>query len=103
MSYLILPSNTEDVEFVNDTNSNFNVRLSQPLDLDGGEWEVAMTEILYPNTWDNVTSGKLTIGKLEVNGIKSTFDIVIESGRYSDISELLERLEILEKALISKL
>jgi hypothetical protein len=49
--FVTLPSNTQ---FPGNTPSNFKVRLPQKITLDG-KWEVALTEIMYPHSWNNVT------------------------------------------------
>lgn len=53
--YLILPSNASEPG--NKTN-NFRVRLPDSINLNG-VWEVALVEIMYPHTWNNLTGLKI--------------------------------------------
>ena len=48
--YLTLPSNTIGE---NNSTSSFSVRLPQKLNL-VGKWEVALVEIQYPYSWNNI-------------------------------------------------
>jgi hypothetical protein len=92
MDYLILPSNAVSDEFTDNTNSEFSVRLSRGLQLEDGRWEVGLVEIIYPNTWDNVSGGEVRIRKRELNGLQNVFSVPVESGRYSSIGELMARV-----------
>lgn len=49
--FVTLPSNID--QFPNNTTANFRVRLPQKIALDG-DWEVALVEIMYPHSWNNV-------------------------------------------------
>ena len=49
--YLTLPSNTPD--FNDNTTSEFRVKLPNPIELQG-EWEMALVEMQYPHSWDNI-------------------------------------------------
>ena len=51
--YLTLPSNSSMKLYPNNTLANFAVNLSPPLEL-SGDWVVALCEIQYPHTWNNV-------------------------------------------------
>ncbi len=89
--YLTLPRNTE----VQNTCSNFSTHLPQKLNLQG-RWEVALAEIQYPFSWNNIGgSGDYDKG----NWIDVTFEndfettIQIPPGYYSNIHELLVGIE----------
>ena len=49
--YLILPSNVTD--YSNNTTAEYRVKLPRSIRLEG-RWEVALTEIQYPHSWDNL-------------------------------------------------
>ena len=87
--YMYLPSNSGE----NNLTGNFTVHLAENIHLDG-EWEVALTEIIYPYTWnnlppliekDNFVSTAVYI-KLRSGEVVYSF---LEEGQYSTISDLL--------------
>ncbi|MCP4259267.1 MAG: hypothetical protein GY774_17420 [Planctomycetes bacterium] len=89
--YLTLPSNASLLN----TTANFSVHLPQKLNLQG-RWEVALVEIQYPFSWNNIGgSGDYDKG----NWIDVTFQnettatILIPPGYYSNIHELLVGIE----------
>lgn len=51
--YATLPSDSSMSYFPENKISHFVTRLSAPLDLKG-EWEVGLTELIYPHIWSNV-------------------------------------------------
>ena len=51
--YLHLPSNSSVDKFPMNTLSEYRVGLPQTIALEG-DWEVALTEIHYPHSWNNV-------------------------------------------------
>ena len=50
--YITLPSNSSNALFKNRP-ENYKVQLARPLELDG-KWELALTEIQYPSSWNNI-------------------------------------------------
>jgi hypothetical protein len=89
--YIILPSNTGD--FSTNTISSFRVKLPQGI-IFSGEWEVALTEIQYPISWNTVkeNDGQVTI-YYSHNGISIPIEIKINSGYYDNIEELLRAIK----------
>jgi len=90
--YLTLPSNTDE----NGKTGNFRVHLPEKIDLEGN-WEVALVELLYPYSWNNVHNNKEdydfnqnTIGLL-LNGVAHY--TTIEPGYYETIRELQDAIE----------
>ena len=87
--YLTLPSNTSS----NNTTSKFSIHLPTKLDL-RGNWDVALVEIQYPHSWNNV-HGFSSKGTIADNWIEVTFtnnfvtDIMIPPGHYDSIEELI--------------
>ena len=51
--YLRLPSNSSLENYPQNTLAEYITQLPRPIQLDG-EWEVALVEIQYPRTWNNV-------------------------------------------------
>ena len=51
--YLTLPSNSSESYFPDNTISNFHTKLHQKVSLQG-DWEVALSEIIFPRTWFNI-------------------------------------------------
>ena len=93
--YVTLPSNTDPE---NET-SNFSVRLPTKLDLQG-KWEVALSEIQYPHSWNNVKQNTLSSGfGLIDNCLEITFTnkivmpIYVPPGYYGTIKELIQAIQ----------
>jgi hypothetical protein len=92
--YLTLPSNTEPST---NTTAKFTVYLPYKIDLPG-KWEVALVEIQYPFSWNNLT-GRVSTGDITDNWIEVTFRsgyktvIYVPSGYYKNIQELLKAIE----------
>ena len=87
--YMYLPSNSQEDNYT----GNFTEHLAENIHLEG-EWEVALTEIIYPYTWNNLPQ------LIEKDDIVSTAvyvklkngDVVysfLEEGQYSTITTLL--------------
>ncbi len=90
--YLTLPSNTTS----QNTTANFSVHLPQKLNLQG-KWEVALVEIQYPYSWENI-SGKQNKPTID-NWIDVTFEnnflatVYVPPGYYGSIFELVAAIE----------
>ena len=87
--YLELPSNVDSDAHKNNTNAHYIVPLVSELRLEGAQYEVALTGMIYSNTWDNVTIGSIFAKRREINGIINEFTVPVPKGRYKSISELL--------------
>ena len=57
--YLHLPSNSSLDKLPHNTLTEYRVSLPQTLNLTG-EWEVALTEIHYPHSWNNIQQFRFT-------------------------------------------
>jgi len=57
--------------YLNNTAAQCTIKLPHPINLDGGDWEVTLTELSVPSIFDNVVSGtcyiKLTDPKHSIN------------------------------------
>ena len=72
--YLHLPSNSSLDKFPNNTLTEQHVSLPQTVSLTG-DWEVALTEIHYPHSWNNVQRNFV---KFKISNHK----LMSEHGRY---------------------
>ena len=52
--YMTLPSNASMKIYPNNTVAKYTTQLPTNIELDG-EWEVALTEIIYNNKWGNIS------------------------------------------------
>ena len=52
--YLTLPSNASMKIYPNNTVAKYITKLASNIELDG-EWEVALTEIMYTSKWANIS------------------------------------------------
>lgn len=88
--YLTLPSNSAPST---NTTAKFSVYLPQNIELPG-KWEVALVEIQYPFSWNNL-SGNLTVGDTTDNWIEVTFlngyvtTLAVPPGYYETIHDVL--------------
>ena len=55
--YVTLISNASLNAFPDNTASNFTTHFDPPLELHGGEYEVALVDIMYPTNWKNIPTG----------------------------------------------
>ena len=87
--YLHLPSNSSLDKFPQNTLTENRVSLPQTITLEG-EWEVALTEIHYPHSWNNVQENFLNrflLRNREQSGVWEA--IIIPPGHYSSIDDLI--------------
>lgn len=87
--YLTLPSNTSP----DNTTANFSVHLPTKLDLPG-KWEVALVEIQYPHSWDNIHSSGGSDNVIEItfpNDAKVA--VYIPPGYYGTVEELISAIQ----------
>ena len=93
--YLTLPSNTE----LGNKTGSFRVRLPEIIKLKG-EWNVALAQIQYPKSWNNITEEQDTrpgFKKNEVyitikDGNYSTFKVAVPASYYDTVNDLLGAL-----------
>lgn len=86
--YITLPSNT-----INSGNltSQFRVRLAKEIRLDGN-WEVALVEFSYPNSWDNITTeieNGMQANEIKIHSEKKTTSVFLEPGNYNKVKSLV--------------
>ena len=88
--YLTLPSNSSLKNYPENTVAEYTTQLSRTIQLDG-EWEVALAEIQYPRTWNNV---RIHHNWIYVRRVKSGFwnAEIIPEGFYSDVNTLVKNI-----------
>ena len=90
--YLHLPSNSSLDKFPNNTLTEYRVGLSQTVNLTG-DWELALTEINYPHSWNNVRGNfqnRFYLRNEESSGIWEA--LIIPSGHYSSVADILSKM-----------
>jgi len=80
--------------YPNNTAAQYTIKLPRSINLDGGDWDVTLTELLVPSIFDNIVSGtcyiKLTDPKHSINDtIVITY--IVEPGQYN-VDSLLSYL-----------
>ncbi len=99
--YLTLPSNSSEVYYPDNTVTQFTTRLHNSFNLTG-EWEVGMTEIMFPHSWYNVTRNSCYFRIQCKGGLKTEpnslapkdydLEIALTSGYYKSVTELITAL-----------
>ena len=90
--YLHLPSNNSLDKFPNNTLTEYRIGLPQTRSLTG-DWEVALTEIHYPHSWNNVQGNFQNRFYLRNRELEGTWDsMIIPPGHYSSIQDVLEKM-----------
>ena len=90
--YLHLPSNSSLDKFPNNTLTEYRVGLSQTVTLTG-DWELALTEIRYPHSWNNVRGNfqnRFYLRNQESSGPWEA--LIIPPGHYSSIEDILSKI-----------
>lgn len=103
--YVTLPSNSVVLDDGQDSNdkekkkknineaSNFTVKMPQRIRLDG-EWEVGLAELIYPNTWLNLSGdNEQNVISLVYAPTKEQKNAVIPPRRYETIEDLIMAIE----------
>lgn len=83
--YVTLPSNSRP----ENKTSDFIVHLPHKIQLDG-DWEVALVEVSYPYSWNNISTGQNRILVTLVDG--SIIRVYVPTGHYNVIGELLNAI-----------
>ena len=92
--YVTLPSNSSMQYFPDNKTSNFKSKLSRTLQLDG-EWEVGLTEIVYPHTCYNIREGKNSVEIYASDNLYLVFKTVeysIQPGYYEKVQDVIDAL-----------
>ena len=95
--YFHLPSNSSLNKFPNNTLTEYRVGLPQTVSLIG-DWEVGLTEIHYPDSWNNVQGnlqGRFYVWNQELDVMWEA--LIVSSGHYSSIEAIMKELVDNEK------
>jgi hypothetical protein len=87
--FVTLPSNS--LSDIANTASNFSVRLPYRLILQG-EWECALCEFIYPNTWYNLMPNDNLITFYDIS-TNTRHKLKIPCTRYETITDLVEAIQ----------
>jgi hypothetical protein len=99
--YLTLPSNSSSKFYPSNTLANYLTRLQAPISL-VGEWEVALTELIFPRSWYTYKGGhaeiKITCCGCELPPapdmpiLPYTVEITLGAGYYGNTSDLVKAI-----------
>ena len=90
--YLHLPSNNSLDKFPNNTLTEYRVCLPQTISLTG-DWEVALTDIHSPHSWNNVQGNfqdRFYIRDRELDGMWEP--LIVPPGHYSSVADLITKI-----------
>ena len=88
--YLHLPSNSSLDKFPHNTLTEYRVSLPQTLNLTG-EWEVALTEIHYPHSWNNIQQFPFYVRNEKLHGVWDSLEML--PGHYSSVEDVLQEMK----------
>lgn len=104
--YVTLPSNSSLETYHFNQSSNFITQLAQVIELNGS-WEVGLSEITYPHTFESVASGENNLKIMYIptanSGVEKTKErkVSFRSGFYEDVQTLVDEINsALEKVKI---
>ena len=86
--YLTLPSDSSFAYHPENTVANFTTRLHHAIDLGNEEWEVGLSEIIYPNLWRNVRSYEEGTIQFTEKDSKLVHTHIIKPGFYETVKAL---------------
>ena len=89
--YLHLPSNSSLDTFPDNTLTEYRVGLPQTITLEG-EWEVALTEIHYPHSWNNIRGDFMNRILLRNEDFPIWEVLIIPPGHYSTIEDVIAKM-----------
>ena len=89
--YLHLPSNASLDKFPNNTLTEYRVGLPQTVSLTG-DWEVALTEIHYPHSWNNVQGNFENRFYLNQELYDMWEPLIVPQGHYSSVAGVITKI-----------
>ena len=90
--YLHLSSNSSRNKFPNNTLTEYRVCLPQTISLTG-DWEVALTEIHYPYSWNNVQENFKNRFYLRNQEFSEVWEaLIIPPGHYSSVVDVITKI-----------
>lgn len=86
--YVVVASDASIAQYPENTPSSFKMQLPSQVHL-SEDWEVAMTHIIYPHTWENIHSNQVSF-LLNYNGEKEwSLPIYLPRGTYKTVKDLI--------------
>ena len=101
--YLHLPSNSSLDKFPTNTLTEYSVCLPQTISLTS-DWEVSLTEIHYPHSWNNVQRNfqdRFYLRNQELQGMWEP--LIIPPGHYSSVADLITVMTVTFMANVNML
>ena len=74
------------------TSNEFTIHLPDPIELEGTGWEVALVELTYPRSWNNIVPGNI-IKVYPSNGDENYTAHEVPPGYYDSIESLLKLIK----------
>ena len=90
--YMVIPSNVRNISGEKNKISNFRTYLPKPLTLDKARWRVALVQIDFPFSWNNV-SGEVAKIYLKTGDFRAT--ATLKSMYYSEPKDLVKGINYL--------
>ena len=90
--YLHLPSNSSLAKFPNNTLTEYRVGLPQTVSLTE-DWEVALTEIHYPHSWNNIQGNfenRFYLRNQELDGMWES--LIVPPGHHSSVADVITKI-----------
>ena len=89
--YLCCPSDSSPEIYPHNTLANFTMHLSKPMEFDSDDYEVGLSELQYPRSWDNVRRDRNKIVLICGHGESWMWqdEIIIAPGYYKSIADLV--------------
>src|SRR5215468_5018535 len=106
--YLTLPSNSSMAYYPNNTAANYITHLSSSIALHEGEWEVALVEAHYPNSFLTVSNDAIIyihmsdVSQAGADGLVPSTAVKlsalkVQPGVYRDIQHLLKEINSIDE------
>lgn len=101
--YLTLPSNSSEKFYPDNTLTQFTTKLQDDITLNG-DWEVGLSEIIYPKTWYNLSRAQhVEIRCTECSDVTPPFEkkpkkrsyvkmVVLTAGYYKSMQDIIDEL-----------
>ena len=97
--YVVVASEASIEQYPENTPSSFKMQLPSQLHL-SENWEVAMTHIIYPHTWENIHSNQVSY-LLRYNGEKEwTLPIYLPRDTYRTVEDLLFEVPVTDVSIV---
>ena len=93
--YMTLPSDSSQQYFPENTISHFTTQLPVPVELNG-QWEVGLSEMIYPHTWYNINQSNNSFGfDLDENvGTRELETRRIPVGCYESVTDIIKAMTL---------